>query len=149
MLRAATTLLAVLALSSCAQVAPAPEVPTAPMDVALDIAGQGIFYKGTAHIPRGFNSATSFQIAFALTHGSHPYGGGIGFDAHAALGDTLNEAGIYQPLAGDTGVISLRAGRLLLRGTVGADGQALAGDWFFDGKPGGSFRIAREGTIFL
>jgi hypothetical protein len=137
-----------LALASCSSTSSPPEPPTAPMDVALDIQDQGMFYQGTARIPRGFNSATSFEMPFELAHWSHPYGGGIGFDTHAVLGNSFKATGIYQPLANETGVVSLASGRLLLRGEVRENGEELDGDWFFDGKRGGGFRIARKGVIF-
>lgn len=114
----------------------------------MDIQGQGMFYKGVAHIPRGFNSPESFEIDFDLTHWSHPYGGGIGFQTHAVLGTEYRERGTFQPLAPGTGVISLESGRLLLRGSVQEEGEEFEGEWFFDGKAGGAFRIARKGYIF-
>ena len=75
------------------------------MDVALDIAGQGMFYQGTGHIPRSFNSATSFEMDFDLEHWSHPYGGGIGAQTHAVLGPAFKGPGTYQPLQGGEGVV--------------------------------------------
>lgn len=119
------------------------------MDVALDLGGRGIFYRGLGRIPRNFHSATSFKMDFDLAHGDHPAGGGIGTDAHAVLGDLFKGTGVYQPLENGGGVISLQSGRLLLRGLVSEDGMVLDGDWFLDGKPGGGFRIAPQGTIFL
>ncbi len=118
------------------------------MDVAMDIGGQGMFYKGTAEIPRGFNSPTSFALDITLAHWSHPYGRGLGYQVHQLLEDRFTAKGIYQPLRNGEGVISLASGRLLLRGKVLDGGQELDGEWFFDGKRGGGFRIARKGYLF-
>jgi hypothetical protein len=141
-------LLLALVLVSCSGISLSSSTPTAPMDVALDIGGQSMFYKGTAFIPRGFNSATPFEMDFDLKHGSHPWGGGIGFETHAVLGDTFKKRGTYQPLPNESGVISLASGRVLLRGMVRDEGRELDGEWFFDGKKGGGFRIARRGYLF-
>jgi hypothetical protein len=120
------------------------------MDVALDLGGQSMFYHGSAQIPRGFNSPSPFEVRFDLVPWNESAGGAnaIGTEARAKLGKTFKERGTYQPLPGEHGVISLKSGRILLRGVVSEGGQVLDGDWFFDGKIGGGFRIARGGTIF-
>lgn len=144
----AAALLSLVSASCTNSTTPDASVPKAAMDVAMDIGGQGMFYKGTAMIPRGFNSATPFEMDFELTHWSHPFGKGIGFQTHELLGDSFTKSGTYQPLANESGVISLAKGRIELRGAVRAEGTELDGDWFLDGVPGGGFRIARKGYIF-
>lgn len=119
------------------------------MDVALDSAGQRMFYRGTAFIPRSFNSATPFELDLDLAlWGSAPELETSIF-AQRALGGRYRGSGLYQPLAHGEGVVSLVSGRLLLRGRVLNDGQELDGHWFFDGKRGGGFRIAQKGSIFF
>ena len=118
------------------------------MDVALDINDQGMFYKGTAMIPRGFHSPAPFQIDFDLAHWSHPWGGGIGFDTHAILGDTFTKSGEYEPNGNGTGTVRLARGKVELRGSIQQGGTVLDGDWFFNGQRGGGFRIAPKGSIF-
>ena len=137
----------VSAVTSCAT-KPGAKVPKAAMDVALDSAGQRMFYKGTAFIPRGFNSATSFELEVDLSL----WGAAPEFEpsslVQSTLGARYRASGLYQPLAHGEGVVSLEAGRVLLRGEVGKKGQELDGDWFVDGKRGGGFRIARKGRLF-
>lgn len=137
-----------IVLASCSTSSPTPSKAKAAMDVAIDLGGQRIFYNGTALIPRGFNSPTPFKLEFDLAHWSHPADERIGFQTHKLLGDSFKKSGKYQPLANETGVISLSSGRVQLRGAVRDEGQELDGDWFLDGKKGGGFRIARKGYIF-
>jgi len=149
-LRAASAALSILLVpllvSACAS--PPPEVPTAAMDVAIDSAGQGLFYVGTAWIPRGFNSTTPFEMTFDLDSWGSPPVDETGARAAAALASGFPRRGTYQPLGNGHGTISFLDGRFQLRGEILDDGTELAGDWFLDHSPGGSFRIAQKGFIF-
>ncbi|NIP97291.1 MAG: hypothetical protein GWO24_29205 [Akkermansiaceae bacterium] len=141
------TLAIALSLSSCS-VTPEPSTAKAPMDLAMDTGGERMYYRGKAFIPRSFNSATPFELDVEMAYWGNPAANDTGAHAHEALGEVHESAGIYQPLRSGQGVISLVDGRLLLRGRVLDDGQELDGEWFFDGKQGGGFRIAREGYLF-
>ena len=118
------------------------------MDVALDAGGTSMFYTGSAYIPRGFNSETSFSLDLDLKPWSETAEDPVSQLAMEALGDPYEDPGLYQPLKYGEGVISLASGRVLLRGNVLSNGEELDGHWFVDGKRGGGFRIARSGTIF-
>ncbi|MFM1560442.1 MAG: hypothetical protein ACKJSK_14090 [Roseibacillus sp.] len=146
--RAGVALLVVIAISSCASQGSNSDVAKASMDLALDTAGQRMFYKGTAAIPRSFNSTTSFEMDVHLAHWGNPARNEASAHAQTALGKDYKKGGIYQPLTNGEGLISLASGRVLLHGKVLDDGQELDGNWFIDGKLGGGFRIARKGYIF-
>lgn len=134
--------------AACSSVPTLEETPKAPMDVAMDSGGEQMFYRGTAWIPRGFNSPTPFEVKMDITFWGVPAADETGRIAEGELGRRYEGTGTYQPLEDGEGVLSLLQGRLLLRGNVTDEGRELDGAWFFDGKPGGSFRIAQQGVIF-
>lgn len=139
-----------LCLSSCGvPSSPLPDVPTVPMDAALDTAGEGMFYAGTARIPRRFSSPTPFEIEFDLSRWGSPPGNEASARATAALSGGFPGRATFEPLGDGRGRIPLLDGRLQLRGKILTEGKEFAGDWFFDNQPGGSFRIVEKGIIFL
>ncbi len=139
-----------LLLSSCATEsgrAPA-KGAKAPMDFAMDTAGGRMFYGGTVFIPRGFNSGETFDLEMQLSRWDNPPTNEAGRHATSVLTGEFTGKGRYQPLGNDEGEIQLARGRLQLRGVILDDGQELDGEWFLDGRHGGSFRITRKGYLF-
>ena len=117
---------------------------TAEMDIALDTAGGRMFYKGTAAIPRGFNSSSAFSMDVQLTHWGNAPGNAASEQAARVLGEEFSKSGRYQPLGNGEGEIQLARGRIQLRGVILDEGQELDGDWFIDGQFGGGFRISPD-----
>lgn len=139
-----------LLLSSCAsnpQMAPA-GVSNAAMDLAMDTAGERMFYRGTAFIPRGFNAEETFELEIQLSRWGNPPANEASRRASHTLNEEFSGRARYQPLENQKGEIRFSGGRFQLRGVVLGEGQELDGEWFLDGLHGGGFRITRKGYLF-
>ena len=139
-----------LLLNSCAS---NPELaPTggrqAAMDLAMDTAGERMFYRGTALIPRGFNAEEAFELEIQLSRWGNPPANEASRQAGRALNEEFSGRGRYQPLGNQQGEIQFSGRRFQLRGVILEQGQELDGEWFLDGQHGGGFRITREGYLF-
>ncbi len=139
-----------LLLGSCATENGRPPTggPTAPMDFAVDTGGDRMFYRGTAFIPRGFNSREVFDLDVQLSRWGNPPANEASRSAGSVLTGTFTGTGRYQPLGNGEGEIQLARGRLQLRGVILDDGRELDGEWFLDGRHGGGFRMTRKGHLF-
>ena len=122
--------------------------PKAPMDFAVDTGGGRMFYRGTAFIPRGFDSREIFDLDVLLSWWGNPPANEASRNASSVLTGTFTGKGRYQPLGNGEGEIQLARGRLQLRGVILDDGQELDGEWFLDGRHGGGFRMTRKGHLF-
>jgi len=122
--------------------------PKAPMDFAVDTGGGRMFYRGTAFIPRGFNSREVFDLDVQLSRWGNPPANEASRSAGSVLTGTFTGKGRYQPLGNGEGEIQLARGRFQLRGVILDDGQELDGEWFLDGRYGGGFRMTRKGHLF-
>ena len=139
-----------LLLNSCAS---NPELaPTggrqAAMDLAMDTAGERMFYRGTAFIPRGFNAEETFELEIRLSRWGNPPANEASRRASHTLNGEFSGRARYQPLGNQKGEIRFSGGRFQLRGVVLGEGQELDGEWLLDGLHGGGFRITRRGYLF-
>ncbi len=139
-----------LLLNSCAS---GPETaPTgnrqAAMDLAMDTAGERMFYLGTALIPRGFNADEAFELEIQLSRWGNPPANEASRQASRALRGEFSGRGRYQPLGNREGEIQFSGKRFQLRGVILEEGEELDGEWFLDGQHGGGFRITRKGYLF-
>lgn len=118
------------------------------MDMALDTAGNRMFYRGSAHIPRSFLSEDPFPLRLDLKSWGNAAENTPSQLAESLMTESFEEDANFQPLGDNRGVISAADGRLLFRGEIRKEGLELDGDWFLDGKYGGGFRITAEGVLF-
>ncbi len=121
---------------------------TATMDIALDTAGERMFYRGTALIPRGFNSDQPFDLRVQLALWGNPPANEASQKAVEVLAEEFVGKGRYQRRDASKGEIIFDGLRFQLRGMVHNGGKELDGEWFLDGLKGGSFRIVPEGYLF-
>ena len=119
------------------------------MDIALDTAGERMFYRGTALIPRGFHSDQPFDLRIQIVSWGNPPANEASQKAAVVLAKEFVGKGRYQLRGGAKGVISFDGLRFQLRGLVQNNGQELDGEWFLDGVKGGGFRIVPKGYLFL
>ena len=125
-----------------------PDRRTAPMDIALDTAGERMFYRGTALIPRGFNSDEPFDLGIQLSPWGNPPSNEASQKAAVVLADEFAGKGRYQLRGQGTGEITFADQRFQLRGLIGDNGKELDGEWFLDGVEGGGFRVVPKGYLF-
>ena len=118
------------------------------MDIALDTAGERMFYRGTALIPRGFNSAEPFDLGIQLSPWGNPPSNEASQKAAVMLADEFAGKGRYQLRGQGTGEITFAHQRFQLRGLIGDNGKELDGEWFLDGVEGGGFRVVPKGYLF-
>jgi hypothetical protein len=118
------------------------------MDIALDTAGERMFYRGTALIPRGFNSDKPFDLRIHLAPWGNPPANETSREARAVLAEKFDGQGRYQPRGKREGKVTFADQRLQLRGLIRNNGKELDGEWFLDGVEGGGFRIMPEGYLF-
>ncbi len=125
-----------------------PDRTNATMDLALDTAGERMFYRGTALIPRGFNSDKPFDLRIRLAPWGNPPANETSREASAILAEKFDGQGRYQPGGKREGKVTFAGQRLQLRGVIRNNGKELDGEWFLDGVEGGGFRIMPEGYLF-
>lgn len=125
-----------------------PDRRTAPMDIALDTAGERMFYRGTALIPRGFNSDEPFDLGIQLSPWGNPPSNEASRKAAVVLANEFAGKGRYQLCGERTGEITFAGQRFQLRGLINDDGKELDGEWFLDGVEGGGFRVVPKGYLF-
>ncbi len=118
------------------------------MDIALDTAGERMFYRGTALIPRGFNSDEPFDLGIQLSPWGNPPSNEASQKAAVVLADEFAGKGRYQLRGQGTGEITFAGQRFQLRGQINDDGKELDGEWFLDGVEGGGFRVVPKGYLF-
>ena len=119
------------------------------MDIALDTAGERMFYRGTALIPRGFHSDQPFDLRIQIVSWGNPPANEASQKAVEVLAEEFVGKGRYQRRDASTGEIIFDGLRFQLRGMVHNGGKELDGEWFLDGVKGGGFRIVPKGYLFL
>ena len=65
------------------------------MDIVLDTAGERMFYRGTAMIPRGFHSRESFPLRIQLSSWGNPPANETSRKAAVILSDQFDERGRF------------------------------------------------------
>ena len=97
------------------------------MDIALDTAGERMFYRGTALIPRGFNSDQPFDLRVQLALWGNPPANEASQKAVEVLAEEFVGKGRYQRRDASKGEIIFDGLRFRLRGIVHNGGKGE--DW--------------------